>query len=342
MKPAPKNILVIRNDKLGDFMLAWPAFALLKKQFPEARVTTLVPEYTRPLAELCPWLDAIITDDLHTTTFSDARHLATVFKNGHFDAAVLLFSDVRTALALWLANVPVRIAPATKLAQIFINHKLVQRRSRSAKPEALYNIELVQELARIYEREPVDAQEPPYLVFDSNEITNLRQAYCEQSGINTTSKLIIVHPGHGGSASNLSVQQYADLIKRIADPNMHFIITAGPGESEIAMQLHDSLHGLQRSIYHSEQGLVSFAKFLSVCDLFISGSTGPLHLAGALNVATAAFYPNRRSATALRWQTINQSEYRLAFSPENNSDTMESVDLIQAASTIKQFISKTH
>ena len=25
-----KNVLVIRNDKLGDFMLAWPSFAMLK------------------------------------------------------------------------------------------------------------------------------------------------------------------------------------------------------------------------------------------------------------------------------------------------------------------------
>jgi ADP-heptose:LPS heptosyltransferase len=43
-----KRILVVRNDKLGDFMLAWPALALLKQAGCE--VTVLVPEYTAPLA----------------------------------------------------------------------------------------------------------------------------------------------------------------------------------------------------------------------------------------------------------------------------------------------------
>ena len=58
----PKKILVIRNDKLGDFMLAWPAFSLLKKQYPDAEITALVPEYTAPLAEQCEWIDKVLID----------------------------------------------------------------------------------------------------------------------------------------------------------------------------------------------------------------------------------------------------------------------------------------
>ena len=57
-----KKILVIRNDKIGDFMLAWAAFAMLKKSLPHSRIIALVPKYTAPLAELCPYLDGIILD----------------------------------------------------------------------------------------------------------------------------------------------------------------------------------------------------------------------------------------------------------------------------------------
>ena len=62
MNPS-KKILVIRNDKIGDFMLSWPAFALLKKQYPDAEVTALVPKYTVALAEQCRWIDTILIDD---------------------------------------------------------------------------------------------------------------------------------------------------------------------------------------------------------------------------------------------------------------------------------------
>jgi ADP-heptose:LPS heptosyltransferase len=50
------RILVIRNDKLGDFMLAWPALALLKRSLPQSHLSVLVPAYTQSLAEICPWV----------------------------------------------------------------------------------------------------------------------------------------------------------------------------------------------------------------------------------------------------------------------------------------------
>ncbi|MGL5038258.1 MAG: glycosyltransferase family 9 protein, partial [Aeromonas sp.] len=40
-----KRILVVRNDKIGDFMLAWPSFAMLKSAM-KCHVTALVPAYT--------------------------------------------------------------------------------------------------------------------------------------------------------------------------------------------------------------------------------------------------------------------------------------------------------
>ena len=56
MKSSKQNkqkILIIRNDRLGDFMLAWPALALLRENLPKAHIAVLVPAYTQPLAEAC-------------------------------------------------------------------------------------------------------------------------------------------------------------------------------------------------------------------------------------------------------------------------------------------------
>jgi ADP-heptose:LPS heptosyltransferase len=63
-----------------------------------------------------------------------------------------------------------------------------------------------------------------------------------------------------------------------------------------------------------------------------------LHIAGALNRPTAAFYPRRRSATALRWQTINEESRRLAFSPPPQADEndMSEIDIERAARAINE------
>jgi len=322
-------------------MLAWPALSLLKKQYPEAQITVLVPSYTRPMAELCPWVDNIIIDNQHHGTLADAKHLAKKFSNYHFDASISLFLQTRTTLALWLAHIPQRFGPATKPAQLFLNRRLRQRRSLSLKPEHAYNTDLVRYFIAKKDDVVIEEEQPPFLQFDQRETTTLRQTYCTEHMIDGNTRLIFIHPGNGGSAVNLSTRQFAELVHQINKRHpAHFVITAGPDERETAIKLSEQIREIDHSIYHSTNGLVSFAKFISICDLFISGSTGPLHIAGALNVATAAFYPTRRSATALRWQTINEEKKRIYFSPEKytGEQDMKLLDMEKCAEKISYFL----
>ncbi|MDH5387059.1 MAG: glycosyltransferase family 9 protein [Gammaproteobacteria bacterium] len=335
----PKKILVIRNDKLGDFMLAWPALSLLKKQYPESTITILIPSYTKPMAEICPWIDSIIIDDVHSTALKDALHLSKKIKTLNFDVSISLFSELRTALALWLARVPERLGPATKIAQLFLNLRLKQKRSLSLKPEYEYNTDLVRHFISLQGDRPLDSQEPPYLKFNQQEIIDLRQAYMDEHNIDNGYKLVFIHAGSGGSAINLSLQQFADLAIHLnKSTRLHFILTAGPDELDIASRLSELMHGTSHNIYHSTEGLINFSRLISICDLFISGSTGPLHIAGALNVCTVAFYPARRSATPLRWQTLNSEEKRIYFTPDSyqGEGDMSRIDVIECARKISK------
>lgn len=335
------NVLVIRNDKLGDFMLAWPALSALKGRYPESRVYVLVPGYTKPLAEICPWIDEVIIDEPGSSALEDVLKLSHKIRHARIDASISLFSQTRTSLALWLARVPRRFGPATKLAQLFLNNRLKQRRSSSFKPEYEYNTDLVHFYTRRNRDEPAACHGAPYLSFDPDRINTLKQDFFRKHRIDASHRLIFIHPGSGGSAINLSLQQYAELAMMLSQRNrLYFVITAGPGEIEIAESLAALMPGIEHTIHHSTQGLVNFCMFIAMCDLFISGSTGPLHIAGALDVPTAAFYPARRSATRLRWQTLNQPERRLAFSPETctGKEDMDTIDIAHCAAEITDLL----
>jgi len=324
----PDRILVIRNDKLGDFILAWPAFALLRLQYPHATLIALVPPYTRPMAELCPSIDEVIIDDQHKSTLSDAIYLSVKIRAADIDVSVSFFSTARTALALWLAHVPIRVAPATKLAQFFHNRRLRQKRSASAKPEFEYNIDLARYSIELNGGRPKSCPPAPYLDFESDLIATLRSSYIVEHDILPGSMLVFIHAGSGGSAVNLSLEQFTAIASFISDNlDAHIVLTAGPDELDNAEKLHALLPSSTCSIYHSTTGLDRFAEFCGICDAFISGSTGPLHIAGALNKPTIAFYPARRSATSLRWQTLSEDDRRLAFSPKYYSGESESLDI---------------
>lgn len=334
----PKKILIVRNDKLGDFMLSYPAYALLKRSLPESRVYALVPPYTREMAEACPWIDEVLIDEWQAqSTFANLA-LLSLFKQHRFDAIISLYSTTRIALFSWLAAIPYRLAPATKLAQVFYNHTLKQKRSRSTKPEYEYNLDLVYHFLKQVNQASEDIS-PPYLQFAPDEVRQLRQQFEQRHQIAAGQKLIFIHPGSGGSARNLSANQYAVLARKLTSADGHcIVISAGPGEYENAHILSTHLAETPHVIYESRDGLRAFTQHIQFADLFIGGSTGPIHIAGALDRPTAAFYPRRRSATSLRWQTLNSPANRLAFSPPSDADEedMSCIDIDAAASSISQ------
>jgi ADP-heptose:LPS heptosyltransferase len=265
--------------------------------------------------------------------------LCSLLRDQRYRFLVTLFSTTRVGLAAWLARIPHRVAPATKIAQIFYNHRLLQRRSESLRPEYEYNLELTRfALERIGVSVTIDPR-PPYLAFSPKEISKLKKAFISAHNIEGQHRLIFVHPGSGGSARNLSLRQYQELITALCSYQGHrIIISAGPEEMEDARKLSQRLEGINHVIYASKGGLVEFARHIAFADLFISGSTGPLHIAGALNRPTVGFYSRRRSATALRWQTLNQPERRLAFSPslQAQEEDMASIDITEAARKISK------
>lgn len=320
------KLLVVRNDKIGDFMLAWPAFALLKQSL-DCHITALVPGYTAPLAQLCPSIDAILHDPGKKADKSAKQQLITQIKQHNFDAVICFFSDTYNATIMWKAGIKQRWAPATKLAQIFYNHRITQRRSHSLKPEYVYNMELAEAFIRANggQPQPVSA---PWLSFPPAEIELFKQQQAQLLQLDASRPWIMLHAGCGGSANNLNASQYGELIDLLGKsyPQAQILVTAGPGEEELAQQVIQI--GGNTARLAAGLPLKDFAMLLACANLFISGSTGPLHLAAAIDTPTMGFFPRIRSSTALRWQPINSEGRHLAFSPPEGADANDMATIV--------------
>ena len=331
------KLLIVRNDKLGDFILSIPVFALIKQYLPQSQLHAFVPNYTSEIAINCNFIDKALIDPGSSATFSEQLHTIKSIRREKYDAIITLYSTTRVGIFSFLSGVKYRLAPATKIAQLFYNHRLNQRRSKSLKPEYEYNLDLAIKYLTDSGISVKEVPKAPFLSFDTDEMTKVRINFCKDNYLDINTKFIFVHPGTGGSATNLSLEQFAKLAKNLnSNKKYTFVITDGPGEIEYANKLSILLKDLPHIVYHSTGGLINFSKIILLSDLFISGSTGPLHIAGALNRPTAAFYQRRRSATALRWQTLNTEDKRLAFTPPEDADEsdMSNVDIVSAANEI--------
>ncbi len=330
------RILVVRNDRLGDFMLAWPTLALLRQALPEAEIEVLVPPYTRPIAQLCPYINGVVEVPAELGTLALARQL----RRHPFDALLTLYSTARVAAAGLLAGIPYRLAPATKAFQLLYNHRLRQRRSRSERPEWRYNLELAEQLLRDHALVPPAPTQPPLLRLPAADTAALRRRLCQERRLDPASRLLFLHPGSGGSAGSLQAAQWATLANAInPDAAISWVVTAGPGEEANATQVVAAIHN-HPAILYSGGDLVALTRHLACADLLLAGSTGPLHLAGALDRPTAGFYPRHRSGNPLRWQTLNSPPRRLVFvpPPEAEPQAVNRIDLDTAAQTITQYL----
>ena len=84
--------------------------------------------------------------------------------------SISFFSTFRIGYILKKINIPIRIAPKTKLAQFFYTHRILQKRSKSKKPEYEYNIDLVDEMFQIIQLKNIENIDgTPYLSLDYEE-----------------------------------------------------------------------------------------------------------------------------------------------------------------------------
>jgi len=305
------HVLVTRHDKIGDFVLALPLCWAIKQVSPETKLTALVARVNGEFARQIPFIDEVLLYESGWRGFVQTLHR---LKRARVLASISCFIDTRLGCLLWLAGIPKRFGPATKLAQIFFNGRVIQRRSRVEKPEWVYNLDLGKSLLpSLPQSFPRPLLTPPRSVLDDTPVAKSLPACSNQ-------KIVVFHPGFGGSSDgNLPLVDYIRLA-RIASaiPGVHVVFTFGPDDLAAYDQVRASLD-FEADLIQGLPSLWAFCAFLQACTLFVSTSTGPMHLAGAVNTQTLSFFGASAFASSRRWEPLSardrQSNFMLAGPP---------------------------
>ncbi len=105
-----RNILVIGLRKIGDTIIATSGVYLLKKAYPNAKITILVKPLTQQIVRSHPLIDEVILYNYtHQGSFSEIRQTADELKVHKFDLCIVLDNKPRSAMIAWLAGIPKRV-----------------------------------------------------------------------------------------------------------------------------------------------------------------------------------------------------------------------------------------
>lgn len=293
----PERILLCRTDRLGDVILSLPCVLLLKRLFPDRRVSLLVQPYTAPVARLMIGLDEVIEADNE----EDAASIAQVLHERGFDAAVALFHQFRIARALKKAGIPLRSGIAYRWYSFLFNYRHREHRKLNLKHEVEYNLSLTyatfrregrwEDLLGPNDIFPLDLNLPRQSV---EKVDVLLEDVSE-------AKKVVIHPGGGGSAYRWPTKYYCTLGSSLKkEKKVRIIITGGAEESDLCAEVAEA-SGQEALNLCGKLSLPDLVALFQKCSLLITNSTGPLHLGRMVGAQVLGLFPSDHAMSPMRW-----------------------------------------
>ena len=301
-----QNILVVRTDRIGDVILTLPIIEALKSSFPTARVAMLVRSYTSGLAEGIA--DIFLYDRDREGTIKHFFEMLSEIRRAQFDAAIVAYPRFRIALLLWLAGIPVRVGTGYRWYSFFFNRRVYEHRKTVEKHESEYNLSLAKAIGCKIPDQPVAR-----LVITEHE-KQAAQAVRKKLELISADRLVLLHPGSGGSARDWKPEHFAQLALELSKRGFCVVITGGESEEELVRRVtQEAGDGVKSFI--STLSLKEFAAFIQTAKLFVANSTGPLHIAAAVGVPVIGFYPPVRVMSPKRWGPL--TDKKIIFVPDS-------------------------
>ena len=304
-----KRILLIRTDRLGDVVLTLPLLPVLRRHFPEAQISMLVNTYTSPVLKGNQYLDEVLLYDNSSNLIPFSKILRSL-RAHEFDTAIVVHPTFRLALLIFLAQVPARVGTGYRWYSFLFNRRVYEHRKDARRHEVGYNLNLLTALGCRWQS-PLEFP----IAISSENVARVREL-CKDMSVKNENHLVIIHPGSGGSARDWTASNFGKLASRcIEEMAARVILTGGKGEE----------HLVQEALNHIPQGALNLGNRLDVmdlaaliesADLFVSNSTGPLHIAAAVGTPVVAIYPPIRQCSPERWGPYTTK--KKVFVPDRN------------------------
>ncbi|MFZ1517217.1 MAG: glycosyltransferase family 9 protein [Ignavibacteriaceae bacterium] len=336
----PKNILIVRTDRIGDLVLTLPLAGLIKKQYPNCKVIFLVREYTKNIVSNHPFIDDVIVLKENNGKVSLFDNL-NIIKSKKFDSCFVVYPTFVLSLIMFLSGIKNRIGTGYRWYSFLFNEKVFEHRKNAERHELEFNVNLLEKLNI---KNNVDEKNVSYDLQVNQSSLNIVNKFLADEKIDSARPIIIVHPGSGGSSVDLPVNKFAELVKRLDEDNCQIILTGNKNEIELCEKIKSSSKAKNLA---GKFNLDELTALISKSVMFISNSTGPIHIAAALEKFTVGFYPKIVSCSKERWAPYTNK--KLVYEPNidcknctreqcEKLNCMESIDITKVYNDIKNVL----
>ena len=309
-----KNILVNALVNLGDVVLTTSALALIKKNFPEVKITMLVKPVVKDAVIDNPVVDDVIVLDYKAkeNSFGKMRELVKEIRRRKFDLAISFDRKLRPALITFFARIPRRVVPS----KVFDDNK--------SRVTLLYTdvVEISHDLNKTLQAETYQE-----IVRKFFNITGHAEPVFPKKISLVADKLLARLPDAKFKIAlcvkgtfplkTWSKEYFAEVVRELRkDYDAAFFIVGAPNDRAYADEViaeieKTSPQSPAPSPYYNfcgETSLTDLAELFRRADLFITVDTGATHIAATTGIKMVTMYG---CTSPDRWHPINKNAIAL-------------------------------
>lgn len=261
----PERIVIFHAAAIGDAVLATPAAANLKRNYPSARITYVTHPSLVPLLLLCRGIDDFQTYDREDGTMTVRSKIAALKPDLVVDLSGSSKSFLQTAL----------------LAKKVLHYRK-QKQSPDDPIHAADNF-----LATLA---PLNLAPPaavfPTLVPEAGTMDQVRKSLPEGKAV------IGLVPGVGSARPSRAwpEDQWMALARRLLRSSKYTVVLVGGQDEKALCQRIVEFSGANCLNMAGRLGLPETAALLKCCAAVVSGDTGPAHIAVAVGTPVVGLY----------------------------------------------------
>lgn len=293
----PPRILLVRLSALGDVLHALPVLSALRSRYPDGQIHWAIEDRHAGLLDARADLDRLIVYPRRDISIAmrgipnpvralrTARGFVETLRETRYDVVLDLQGNLKSGVITRLAHSRVRMG-FHRAATRELNHLFTNR--RWLPPESLrHRVERGLGLASALVGEALPYRPPGFPV--APEARAAAAGLVATLGV--TGPYAVMHPGTSGFGAfkRWPADRFAAVARRLAADGTAVLVTAGPGETELAERVaglaaHANVHRVEPPSLGALAALVAGAR------AFLGADTGPLHLAGLVETPLVGLF----------------------------------------------------
>ena len=292
------SFLVVPDIHIGDAVISQPALTALRDFFPDARVDYLVNRTAFPLIEGNP----------------EASRVLPFFANGSFPSAAEL-SALRDLIRNERYDLVLNFCPyvnhrdiglpGTGLIDIMSHAPTVVRNER--RPAVInhfafqtyrFTLDLLSLIARPRRPEAF----PGLHVRVDDAAVEEAQRFAAEAGLPERTPVVMLNPDAASPFTRIPDEKQVRLLAAIARLDATILVGAGHTEAGIGERIVATLPPSLRSkatLVPASLSLEAYTALIDLCDVFVTGDTGPMHLAAAQRLSRSGRHDFRNRTAVL-------------------------------------------